>query len=130
MPRWHSLEEINYRTHRKILVIDGAVGFSGGVGVADHWLGNAQDANHWRDTQLRMTGPIARDPEAGFYENFIEGETPIAPHLDDPPPAKDEEGASIIVRSSAFGREQRSRGCTLLMIAAARNTLTSPHLYS
>jgi cardiolipin synthase len=46
LPAWYSLEEVNYRTHRKILVVDGSVGFTGGVGVADHWLGNAQDADH------------------------------------------------------------------------------------
>ena len=110
-------------------MIDGAVGFTGGVGVADHWLGNAQDANHWRDTQVRMTGPIARDLEAGFYENFIEGETPIAPHLDDPPAAKDEEGASLIVRSSPSGGSNDLKRLYLLMIAAARSTLdiTTPY---
>ena len=129
VPRWYSLEDVNYRTHRKILVIDGAVGFTGGVGVADHWLGNAQDANHWRDTQVRVTGPIARDLEAGFYENFIEGETPIAPHLDDPPAAKDEEGASLIVRSSPSGGSNDLKRLYLLMIAAARSTLdiTTPY---
>ena len=45
--------KLNYRTHRKILVVDGEVGFTGGVGIADHWLGNAQDTEHWRDTQVR-----------------------------------------------------------------------------
>ena len=42
--KWHSIEEINYRTHRKILVVDGDVAFTGGAGVADHWLGNARGA--------------------------------------------------------------------------------------
>ena len=48
--KWYSLEELNYRTHRKILVVDGRVGFTGGVGLDDQWLGNAQDKEHWRDT--------------------------------------------------------------------------------
>ncbi len=76
-----------------------------------------------------MTGPIARDLEAGFYENFIEGETPIAPHLDDPPAAKDEEGASLIVRSSPSGGSNDLKRLYLLMIAAARSTLdiTTPY---
>ena len=81
-PRWYSIEEVNYRTHRKILVVDGAVAFTGGAGVADHWLGHAQDKDHWRDTQVRIAGPLARLLEAGFYENFIEGEQPVAPDLD------------------------------------------------
>ena len=58
--KWYSIEEINYRTHRKILVIDGDVAFTGGAGVADHWLGDADSPEHWRDTHLRVTGPAVR----------------------------------------------------------------------
>jgi cardiolipin synthase A/B len=128
-PAWYSLEEVNYRTHRKILVVDGTVGFTGGVGVADHWLGNAQDAQHWRDTQVKMTGPITRDLEAGFYENFIEGEKPVAPELDDAPLPKDERGASLIVRSSPTGGSSDLKRLYLLILAGARRTLdvTSPY---
>ena len=57
--RWYTLEELNYRTHRKILVVDGTTAFTGGVGVSDKWMGNAQDQDHWRDTQFRLSGPIA-----------------------------------------------------------------------
>ena len=56
--KWYTLEELNYRTHRKILVVDGRVGFTGGVGLADQWLGNAQDKEHWRDTMVRIEGPL------------------------------------------------------------------------
>jgi cardiolipin synthase len=122
-PRWYSLEEVNYRTHRKILVVDGTIGFTGGAGVADHWLGNAQDADHWRDTQVRMVGPIARTLEAGFYENFVEGEKPVTPELDPPAPQQDEEGASLIVRSSPSGGSSDMKRLYLLLIAAARRTL-------
>ena len=54
------------------LLIDGDVAFTGGVGVADHWLGNAQDADHWRDTQVKIEGPIVRLLEAVFYEDLVE----------------------------------------------------------
>ncbi len=54
-----SIQEVNYRTHRKVLVVDGAVAFTGGVGVADHWRGNARSPGEWRDTQFRVTGPAA-----------------------------------------------------------------------
>ena len=76
---WYTLEELNYRTHRKILVVDGAVAFTGGVGVADHWLGHAQDAQHWRDTHVRIQGPVARLLEAAFYENFVGGGFTVTP---------------------------------------------------
>jgi cardiolipin synthase len=122
-PRWYSIEEVNYRTHRKILVADGTIGFTGGAGVADHWLGNAEDPKHWRDTQVRMTGPVTRLLEAGFYENFLEGGDPIAPELDDPPPPRDEEGASLIVRSSPSGGSSDLKRLYLLLLAGARRTL-------
>ena len=77
---------MNYRTHRKILVVDGEVGFTGGVGVADHWLGNAQDKEHWRDTQVRIAGPIVRLLEAAFYENFDRSGRAGHAELDRPTP--------------------------------------------
>jgi cardiolipin synthase len=76
---WYTLEELNYRTHRKILVVDGAVAFTGGVGVADQWLGHAQDPQHWRDTHVRIQGPIARLLESAFYENFVGGGFTVTP---------------------------------------------------
>ncbi len=55
-----TVEVANYRTHRKTLVVDGEVAFTGGMGVADHWLGHAQDEEHWRDTHFQITGPAVR----------------------------------------------------------------------
>lgn len=97
-PTWYSLEEVNYRTHRKILVVDGEIGFTGGVGFADLWLGHAQDKEHWRDTQIRVRGPIVRLLEGGFYENFAEAAGEVTPELDDPSQEVDAEGASFLVR--------------------------------
>ena len=104
-PRWYSIEEVNYRTHRKILVVDGAVGFTGGVGVADHWLGNAQDKEHWRDTQVRMTGPIVRLLEAALLRELHRGsrrrsrQWSIAPI----PADRATTAPSMVVRSSPTG---------------------------
>jgi cardiolipin synthase len=55
--RWYTLSKLNNRTHRKLLVVDGKYGFTGGVGIADKWTGNAQDPDHWRDTHFRIEGP-------------------------------------------------------------------------
>jgi cardiolipin synthase len=128
-PHWYSLEEVNYRTHRKILVVDGEVGFTGGVGVADHWKGDAQDREHWRDTQVRMQGPIVRLLEAAFYENFIETADEVTPELDDPPQMLDPEAPSLLVRSSPTGGSNHLKQLYLLSIASARRTLdiTSPY---
>ena len=55
--RWNHLRRINNRTHRKSLIVDGRIGFTGGAGIADHWTGDAQDDKHWRDLQIRIEGP-------------------------------------------------------------------------
>jgi cardiolipin synthase A/B len=128
-PAWYSLEELNYRTHRKILVVDSDVGFTGGAGVADHWLGNAQDKDHWRDTQVRVRGPIVRLMEAAFYENFTEADGGATPELEDPAPGASEEGGSIVVRSSPTGGSNDLKRLYLLALASARRTIdiTSPY---
>ena len=57
---WYTIGRLNHRTHRKSLIIDGAMAFTGGAGIADHWRGTAQDPKHWRDIQVRIEGPAAR----------------------------------------------------------------------
>jgi cardiolipin synthase len=128
-PTWYSLEEVNYRTHRKLLVVDGEVAFTGGAGVSDHWMGNAQDAQHWRDTQFRIRGPIVRLLEAAFYENFIETAGDVTPEIDPPPAQAGQEGGSFLVRSSPTGGSNDLKRLYLLAIASARRTLdiTTPY---
>ena len=70
--RFTSIRRINNRTHRKSLVCDGCVGFTGGAGIADHWTGNAQDDKHWRDLQIRVAGPAVRPLQTGFAQNWLE----------------------------------------------------------
>ena len=126
---WYTLEELNYRTHRKILVIDGSVAFTGGVGVADHWLGNAQDPQHWRDTHVRIQGPIARTLEAAFYENFVGGGFTVTPVLSDPDREADADDQSMVVRSSPSDGASDLKRLYLLAIAMARHSIdiSSPY---
>src|SRR5688572_9414449 len=128
-PSWYSLEEINYRTHRKILVVDGQLAFTGGVGIDDQWKGNAQDKDHWRDTMVQAVGPIARLMEGGFYENFAEAAGEVTPELDDVEPASDEEGAAFVVRSSPSGGANDLKRVYLLALASARRSveITTPY---
>jgi len=129
--KWYTLEELNYRTHRKILVVDGRVGFTGGVGLADHWLGNAQDKEHWRDTMVRIEGPLARLMEGAFTENFVEtSPQPVAPIVDPPieiPPSPKD--SATVLRSSPSGGANDLKRLYLVTIAAARRTLdiSSPY---
>ncbi len=68
---WYNLGRINNRTHRKLLVVDGRIGFTGGVGIADQWRGNADDPEHWRDTHFRIDGPVVAQMQAAFNDNWI-----------------------------------------------------------
>jgi len=70
--RWYNLNRVNNRTHRKSLIIDGRVGFTGGAGIADHWMGNAEDERHWRDIQVEMEGPVVVTLQTGFGRNWLE----------------------------------------------------------
>lgn len=69
--KWYNLGRLNNRTHRKLLVIDGRVGFTGGVGVADQWNGHAQDSAHWRDMHFMIEGPVVAQVQAAFNDNWI-----------------------------------------------------------
>ena len=128
-PSWYSLEEVNYRTHRKILVVDGEMGFTGGASVADHWQGNADSKEHWRDTHVRIRGPLVRMLEAAFYENFIEADGTAPPLLDPPPAPAGDDGAAFVVRSSPSGGSNDLKLLYLLSIASAKRTLdiTTPY---
>jgi cardiolipin synthase len=116
-------EELNYRTHRKSLIIDGDVAFVGGIGVADQWAFDSEQEKMWRDTQIEVRGPAAVYIEGSFNENWIESGEVVAPDLlphDDAPagPAR-----SIVVWSGPEGGASRMKLLYLLAIASARTTL-------
>lgn len=68
--RWYNVTRINNRTHRKILVVDGKIGFTGGVGIADQWRGHAEDKEHWRDSHFKVEGPVVSQLQAAFMDNW------------------------------------------------------------
>ena len=70
-PHWYNLARLNNRTHRKLLVVDGQVGFTGGVGIAPAWTGNAQDPDHWRDSHYLVRGPAVAQMQATFLDNWL-----------------------------------------------------------
>ena len=121
--RHNTLEEVNYRTHRKILVVDGEVAYIGGIALADQWLGNAESPEHWRDTQFEVRGPVVDNIEAGFHENWIETggvvEPIVAPGAG--PPAGD--ARSIAIWSSSEAGSNALKLVYLLAIGAARRTI-------
>ncbi len=68
---WHTVARMNNRTHRKLLVVDGRIGFTGGVGIADLWAGHAEGKDHWRDSHYRLEGPAVAQMQAAFTDNWI-----------------------------------------------------------
>jgi len=125
-----TIEVANYRTHRKSLVVDGKVGFTGGLGVADYWQGHAQDQHHWRDTQFKVVGPSVRALEGSFYENWIESGGRSAPALDLEAAPHSTNARSIVVWSNPMSGASNMKLLYLLSIAAARKTIDiqSPYI--
>ena len=68
---WTHLGRLNNRTHRKLLIVDGNLAFTGGVGIAPQWTGNAQNPQHWRDTHVQVQGPVVAQMQAVFLDNWI-----------------------------------------------------------
>lgn len=68
--RWFDWMKYNHRSHRRLLIVDGKIGFTGGVGIADEWTGHAQSPSHWRDTHVRVTGPIVAAFQGAFTDTW------------------------------------------------------------
>jgi cardiolipin synthase len=70
-PHWTHLPRFNNRTHRKLLVVDGRLAFTGGVGIAPQWTGHAQDPQHWRDNHFQIEGPVVAQMQSVFLDNWM-----------------------------------------------------------
>ena len=129
-PRWWNLRRFNHRTHRKLLIVDGTIGYTFGHGIADQWLGDGTDESHWRDTALRVEGPVVQALQAVFMENWIE-ETHSVPAGEGCFPRLDARGASDAhVVSSASGDAVSSVALLYtLAIASARREVIIQNPY-
>lgn len=123
-PHWSHLARLNQRTHRKVLVIDGHVGFTGGVGIADEWQGQAQDKEHWRDSHFRVEGPVVAQMQAVFTDNWIKATGRVL-HGDDYFPALPPAGEqpAQMFSSSPTGGSESMHLMYLLAITSARHTI-------
>jgi cardiolipin synthase A/B len=127
---WFSLRRVNNRTHRKILVVDGKIGFTGGAGIADHWLGNADSPEHWRDTHYRFEGPVVGQMQAAFMDNWLAGRGELL-HGDDYFPAEEKKGNQLaqVFKSSPSEGSETARLMYLLSIASARKNIFMSNAY-
>jgi len=128
--RFYQLDRLNHRDHRKLLIVDGRVGFTGGVGVADQWLGNAQDPDHWRDSHFRVEGPVVAQLQAAFMDDWFETRGVV---LDGPGyfPDLDRAGPALgqVFWSSPRGGNGNLRVMFLLAIASAARRLLIANAY-
>lgn len=122
--KWYNLGRLNNRTHRKLLIIDGELAFTGGVGIADSWSGNAQDPDHWRDLHFRVRGPVVSQFQAAFNDNWIKttGIVLNGPEYFPALPTAGEMDAHMFIASPAGGSESMHL-MYLMAIAAAEHTI-------
>ena len=122
--RWYTLDRVNHRTHRKLLIVDGRVGFTGGLGIADLYLGHAQDKDHWRDGQFRAEGPVVGQLQAAFLDNWIETGGRLLHGTDYFPPLQSAGGAwAQAVYSSPGGGTEHLRLMYFLAVASASRSI-------
>jgi len=121
---WYSLTRMNNRTHRKLLVVDGRVGFTGGVGIADQWEGKAEDPDHWRDMHFRIDGPAVAQIQAAFNDNWIKttGVVLSGPTYFPPLEHAGDMDAHMIIASPAGGSESMHL-MYLMSVAAAQESI-------
>jgi cardiolipin synthase len=129
-PAWYDLDKLNNRTHRKVLVVDGRVGFTGGVGIADVWSGHAQDPDHWRDTHFRAEGPVVAQMQAVFMDNWIKVTGEVL-HGPDYFPALEKRGDAYaqMFSSSPEGGSESMHLMYLLAITAAAKSIQLSSAY-
>ncbi len=123
-PVWYHLHRMNNRTHRKVLVVDGNVGYTGGVGIADAWTGNAQDPDHWRDTHFRVEGPVVAQMQAIFMDNWVKVTGEVLHGVEYfPALTRAGEAAAQMFSSSPAGGSESMRLMYLLAITAAAKSI-------
>jgi cardiolipin synthase len=129
-PVWWKLARLNNRTHRKLLVVDGKIGYTGGVGIADKWRGNAQDENHWRDTHFRVEGPVVGQIQAVFNDNWTKSTGVVLDGPDYfPPLAPMGNSPAQMFSSSPTGGSESMHLMYLMAITAARHSIDLSSAY-
>ena len=128
--RWYNLARMNHRTHRKLLVVDGQVGFTGGVGIADEWLGNADSPEHWRDSHFQLEGPAVAQMQAAFMDNWIKTKSKVHHEAEYFPPLKTAGDAlAQVFKSSSREGSESARLMYLLSIACAEQSILLANAY-
>ncbi len=121
---WYNIVRLNNRTHRKLLVVDGRLGFTGGIGIADQWKGHAQDPDHWREAHFRIEGPAVAQMQAAFNDNWMKmtGYLLNGPEYFPPLESAGDMRAHLFIASPAGGSESMHL-MYLMAIAASSESI-------
>ncbi len=129
-PHWSHLPRLNNRTHRKLLVVDGRIGFTGGVGIADQWGGDARNPKEWRDTHFRVEGPVVAQMQAVFMDNWIKAKGSVLHQASYFPALPSRGGMSAqVFSSSPTGGSESMQLMYLMAITAARDSIQLANSY-
>ena len=135
-PKLGRLTRFHQRNHRRAVVIDGLVGFTGGAAVGDKWLGDARGPGEWRDCMFKVTGPLAKSLQAAFATlwapsagEMLVGDDHYPPLEESPAPGAEEVSYHTAVASSPSSEDHPLRVFYILSFLAARKTLyiTTPY---
>ncbi len=122
--RWYTLSRVNHRTHRKLLVVDGEIGFSGGVGIADEWQGDADRKDHWRETVVRVEGPVVTQMQFAFLDNWVKSRGELLTGLDYfPQVAPRGKCIAQVVKSSPSEGSSAAKLLYIVSIVAAKKSI-------
>ena len=121
--RWYNLGRMNNRTHRKLLIVDGGVGFTGGVGIAPLWTGNAHSPDHWRDSHFRVEGPVVAQMQSVMLDNWSKTTGKVLHGAQYFPPLKatGNQNAQVFSSSPNGGSESMLMMYMLAIAAATRS---------
>ena len=129
---WYEMQKLQNRSHNRAIVVDGRVGFTGGFGIADKWLGNGHTKDQWRDTDVRFTGPAVSQLQATFADGWVEatGNLLTGEKYFPKEPVKEEpaEMAGLLDAQPTIGSTPAERFLAL-SIAGARNRLFITNSY-
>ncbi|HEY5610301.1 MAG TPA: cardiolipin synthase [Thermoanaerobaculia bacterium] len=128
--RWYTLSRLNHRTHRKVLILDGCVGFTGGAGIADVWKGNADAPDHWRETQVRVEGPVVTQMQFGFMDNWVKSRGEILTGLQYFP-ALEPAGNTLtqVIKSSPSEGISTAKLLYIISIVSAKTAISITNAY-
>lgn len=125
--QWFDWMKYNHRTHRRLLVVDGKIGFTGGVGIADEWSGHAQGPSHWRDTHVRLTGPIVAALQSAFTDNWNQSTEELLLNARDYPKLAPTGDVPIcpVISTPASGSSAAQRVMAALIVGSTRTLYIS-----